>query len=82
MAAARLQPFLQRRAAVDENSDYNAAALRRWKNSMTRRFPPFSPFKTVPKSTYQPNANYWLGQLFYNKGKKDDAAYHFAVVKN
>ncbi|MEQ4530831.1 MAG: tol-pal system protein YbgF, partial [Mixta sp.] len=31
----------------------------------------------------QPNANYWLGQLNYNKGKKDDAAYYFAtVVKN
>ncbi len=29
------------------------------------------------------NANYWLGQLNYNKGKKDDAAYYFAsVVKN
>ncbi|MGE9665835.1 tol-pal system protein YbgF, partial [Escherichia coli] len=27
--------------------------------------------------------NYWLGQLNYNKGKKDDAAFYFAsVVKN
>ncbi|VDZ80079.1 Putative periplasmic protein contains a proteinprenylyl transferase domain protein [Salmonella bongori] len=39
--------------------------------------------KKYPDSTYQPNANYWLGQLNYNKGKKDDAAYYFAsVVKN
>ncbi|PLL18238.1 tol-pal system protein YbgF, partial [Klebsiella pneumoniae] len=28
-------------------------------------------------------ANYWLGQLNYNKGRKDDAAFYFAsVVKN
>ncbi len=43
-------------------------------------------FKTsskYPDSTYQPNANYWLGQLNYNKGEKDDAAFYFAsVVKN
>ncbi len=26
--------------------------------------------KKYPDSTYQPNANYWLGQLNYNKGKK------------
>ncbi len=26
--------------------------------------------KNYPDSTYLPNANYWLGQLNYNKGKK------------
>lgn len=32
---------------------------------------------------YLLNVNYWLGQLNYNKGKKDDAAYYFvSVVKN
>ncbi|OKP04858.1 cell division protein CpoB [Xenorhabdus eapokensis] len=36
--------------------------------------------KTYPKSKYLVNANYWLGQLNYNKGKKDDAAYYFATV--
>ncbi|MDX7987728.1 cell division protein CpoB [Xenorhabdus sp. 12] len=36
--------------------------------------------KTYPKSKYLSNANYWLGQLNYNKGKKDDAAYYFATV--
>ncbi|MDR6282149.1 tol-pal system protein YbgF [Klebsiella variicola] len=44
-------------------------------------------FRTSLKSTriqlITPNANYWLGQLNYNKGKKDDAAFYFAsVVKN
>ncbi|CAA2929947.1 tol-pal system protein YbgF [Arsenophonus endosymbiont of Bemisia tabaci] len=39
--------------------------------------------KTYLKSNYQPNANYWLGQLNYNQGNKDDAAFYFAtVVKN
>ncbi|MGP1930594.1 MAG: tol-pal system protein YbgF [Arsenophonus sp. ET-YP4-MAG3] len=36
--------------------------------------------KTYPKSNYQPNANYWLGQLNYNQGNKDDAAFYFAIV--
>lgn len=36
--------------------------------------------KKYPDSTYQPNANYWLGQLNYNKGRKDDAAFYFASV--
>ena len=26
--------------------------------------------KKYPDSTYQPNANYWLGRLNYNKGKR------------
>ncbi|SFN49078.1 cell division protein CpoB [Xenorhabdus japonica] len=36
--------------------------------------------KIYPKSKYLSNTNYWLGQLNYNKGKKDDAAYYFATV--
>ena len=66
----------------DVNKDYNAAvdlilkqnkpddalvALQAW-------------VKKYPDSTYQPNANYWLGQLYFNKGQKDDAAYYFATV--
>ncbi|CAD83407.1 predicted lipoprotein [Candidatus Blochmanniella floridana] len=39
--------------------------------------------KNYPKSHYQPNAHYWLGQLYYNQGHKTNASYHFAlVVKN
>ena len=58
----------------DANTDYNAAiAMVAFQNFI----------KNYPDSTYLPNANYWLGQLNYNKGKKDDAAYYFAsVVKN
>ena len=80
--AAAASPAAQ---SGDENSDYNAAidlilkqkkfdqaisALQTW-------------VKKYPDSTYQPNANYWLGQLYYNKGQLDDSAYYFAtVVKN
>ncbi|MEQ9937452.1 cell division protein CpoB [Pectobacterium polonicum] len=69
----------------DANSDYNAAAaLVLEKKQYDQAISAFQAFvKKYPDSTYQPNANYWLGQLNYNKGKKDDAAYYFAnVVKN
>ncbi|MCX8648732.1 tol-pal system protein YbgF [Gilliamella sp. B2776] len=39
--------------------------------------------KNYPKSTYLANANYWLGQLYYKEGKKDEASFYYAtVVKN
>ncbi|MFE8148845.1 cell division protein CpoB [Brenneria goodwinii] len=69
----------------DANSDYNeAVALVLEKKQYDQAINAFQAFvKKYPDSTYQPNANYWLGQLNYNKGKKDDAAYYFAnVVKN
>lgn len=66
----------------DENNDYNTAiSLALEKKQYDLAISAFQSFvKQYPKSTYQPNANYWLGQLFYNKGKKDNAAYYFAVV--
>ncbi|HBB4014522.1 TPA: cell division protein CpoB [Escherichia coli] len=69
----------------DANTDYNAAiALVQDKSRQDEAIVAFQNFiKNYPDSTYLPNANYWLGQLNYNKGKKDDAAYYFAsVVKN
>ncbi|CRK85962.1 Uncharacterized protein YbgF [Candidatus Providencia siddallii] len=36
--------------------------------------------KAYPESEYQSNANYWLGQLNYNKNNKDIAAFYFATV--
>ncbi|MXR68491.1 tol-pal system protein YbgF [Shewanella sp. JBTF-M18] len=35
-----------------------------------------------PNSTYAANANYWLGQLLYNKGELADAAKAFNTVVN
>ncbi|WP_437890240.1 cell division protein CpoB [Phytobacter sp. V91] len=69
----------------DANTDYNAAiAMVQDKSRQDEAITAFQNFvKKYPDSTYIPNANYWLGQLNYNKGKKDDAAYYFAsVVKN
>jgi len=69
----------------DANTDYNAAiALVQDQSRQDDALTAFQNFvKKYPDSTYLPNANYWLGQLNYNKGKKDDAAYYFAnVVKN
>ncbi|MDZ7279061.1 cell division protein CpoB [Pantoea eucrina] len=69
----------------DANTDYNAAvALILEKKQYDQAIAALQAWvKKYPDSTYQPNANYWLGQLYYNKGKKDDAAYYFAsVVKN
>lgn len=71
--------------AGDANSDYNAAvALILEKKQYDQAISALQAWvKRYPDSTYQPNANYWLGQLNYNKGKKDDAAYYYAtVVKN
>lgn len=66
----------------DANTDYNeAVALMLEKKQYDQAISAFQSFvKRYPDSTYQPNANYWLGQLNYNQGKKDDAAYYFALV--
>ncbi|WP_159566559.1 cell division protein CpoB [Budvicia diplopodorum] len=66
----------------NEKQDYdNAVALVVNTKDYDRAISAFQSFvKQYPKSTYQSNANYWLGQLFYNKGKKDDASYYFATV--
>lgn len=56
----------------DANTDYNAAiALVKDASRQDDAMAAFQNFvKKYPDSTYQPNANYWLGQLNYNKGKK------------
>lgn len=36
--------------------------------------------KDYPNSSYQANAHYWLGQLYYNKNDKEKASYYFALV--
>lgn len=83
-AASNAAPAAQAQGG-DANSDYNAAiALVQDQSRQDDAINAFQTFvKKYPDSTYLPNANYWLGQLNYNKGKKDDAAFYFAsVVKN
>lgn len=66
----------------DEKSDYQAAvALVQDKTRINDAIAAFETFsKKYPKSTLQPNAGYWLGQLSYSSGKKDNALYYFAKV--
>lgn len=69
----------------DVNSDYSAAvSLALERKRYDEAIAAFQIFiKKYPDSTYQPNAHYWLGLLYYSKGEKDDAAHYFAVlVKN
>ncbi|MDR5614225.1 MULTISPECIES: tol-pal system protein YbgF [unclassified Arsenophonus] len=73
---------------ANEKAEYDAAVALAIKSKsklqIAQAISSFQHFiKTYPKSNYQPNANYWLGQLNYNQGNKDDAAFYFAtVVKN
>ncbi|WP_063657025.1 tol-pal system protein YbgF [Candidatus Arsenophonus triatominarum] len=73
---------------ANEKAEYDAAVAlaikSKSKQQIAQAINSFQHFiKTYPKSNYQPNANYWLGQLNYNQGNKDDAAFYFAtVVKN
>ncbi|MBI6549892.1 cell division protein CpoB [Xenorhabdus lircayensis] len=65
-----------------EKGDYDAAvSLAINTKEYDKAIAAFQNFvKAYPKSKYLSNTNYWLGQLNYNKGKKDDAAYYFATV--
>ncbi|WHL24786.1 MAG: tol-pal system protein YbgF [Candidatus Blochmannia vicinus] len=70
---------------IDADTAYKKAVLlvleKKQYNQAIEAFQNF--IKKYPKSIYQSNSHYWLGQLYYNKGNKDDASYHFAlVVKN
>lgn len=73
---------------ASEKADYDTAVAlaikSKSKQQIAQAISSFQHFiKTYPKSNLQPNANYWLGQLNYNQGNKDDAAFYFAtVVKN
>ncbi|MCG3460441.1 cell division protein CpoB [Xenorhabdus bovienii] len=66
----------------NEKGDYDAAvALAINTKEYDKAISAFQKFvKAYPKSKYLSNTNYWLGQLNYNKGKKDDAAFYFATV--
>ncbi|HGJ5875722.1 MAG TPA: tol-pal system protein YbgF [Arsenophonus sp.] len=73
---------------ANEKAEYDTAVAlaikSKTKQQIAQAISSFQHFiKTYPKSNYQANANYWLGQLNYNQGNKDDAAFYFAnVVKN
>lgn len=66
----------------DGSREYNnAVSLVLEKKENEQAITAFQDFiKKYPESVYQSNANYWLGQLLYNKGQKEDASYYFAIV--
>lgn len=72
-------------SAGDEKTDYNAA-IDTVLNSKDydKAIVELNAFiNSYPKSSYQSNAQFWLGQMYYLKGNKDQAAGTFAsVVKN
>lgn len=69
----------------DEKADYNAAVdIVLNSKDYDKAIVELNNFiSNYPKSSYQSNANFWLGQMYYLKGNKDQAASTFAtVVKN
>ncbi|WP_163134967.1 tol-pal system protein YbgF [Agarivorans sp. Alg241-V36] len=71
VAAGEDQSYDAAVALVMQDKDYDAA------------IPAFQSFiKDYPKSSYAPNAHYWLGQLQYTRGQRDQASEQFNKVVN
>lgn len=66
----------------NEDAAYDAAvALVIKKKRYADAIPAFKDFiAKYPKSTYRPNAHYWLGQLLYSQGDKKAALLEFGVL--
>ncbi|WP_235667768.1 tol-pal system protein YbgF [Candidatus Williamhamiltonella defendens] len=66
----------------DEKKDYDAALFfifeKKDNNQAILNLLHF--IEEYSESIYRPNAYYWLGQLFYNKGMKNKASYYYAVL--
>jgi len=71
-------------ASLDETALYeravNLVLKERQYDEATDAFRSF--IKQYPDSTYAANANYWLGQLLYNKNQLDEAKQAFTTVVN
>ncbi len=69
-------------AKGDEKSDYNAAIdIVLNSKDYDKAIVELNNFiNNYPKSSYQSNAQFWLGQMYYLKGNKDQAASTFAIV--
>ncbi|RKF19691.1 tol-pal system protein YbgF [Alginatibacterium sediminis] len=68
--------------AAGEDQSYDAAvALVMKSKDYDAAIPAFESFLTsYPKSSYAPNAHYWLGQLHYTQGDREQAAKQFETV--
>lgn len=66
----------------NDKSDYNFIMQflndSKQSNEVITAFQKF--LQNYPKSGYRANVNYWLGQLYYKQGRKDDASFYYATV--
>lgn len=71
-------------SSLDETATYEQAVnLVLKERKYDEAIPAFRSFiKQYPDSTYAANANYWLGQLLYNKSEFDEAKQAFSTVVN
>ncbi|QIR14315.1 tol-pal system protein YbgF [Shewanella aestuarii] len=69
-------------SSLGETGSYEAAVNLVLKDrKYDEAIPAFQSFiKQYPQSTYAANANYWLGQLLYNKGEHAEAKAAFSTV--
>jgi tol-pal system protein YbgF len=69
-------------ASAEETQAYDAAVSLVMKDKdFAKAIPAFEAFiQKYPQSSYVPNAHYWLGQLLYNQGDKDNAKANFLIV--
>ena len=80
--AATTQSVASKPATADESQAYETAVNLVMKDKdFAKAIPAFEAFlKKYPDSSYASNAHYWLGQLLYNQGDKENAKTNFLVV--
>jgi tol-pal system protein YbgF len=76
------KPAVAAKGSGNEEQDYQTAINYVMKDKdYDKGLEAFSAFVTnYPKSKHASNSNYWLGQLLFIKGQKDEAARYFAIV--
>lgn len=66
---------------IDYNEAINLAFNKKKYNDAIKKLKIF--MSKYPSSNYRPNAQYWIGQMYYVTGNSNDAIYNFAsVVQN
>ncbi|MBG3089633.1 cell division protein CpoB [Proteus terrae subsp. cibarius] len=80
--ASSTSPAATNSGKGDEKTDYNAAIdIVLNSKDYDKAIVELNNFiNNYPKSSYQSNAQFWLGQMYYLKGNKDQAASTFAIV--
>lgn len=79
---AAAQPTASQPPSKDESQAYDAAVNLVMKDkNYAKATPAFQAFiQKYPQSGYVPNAHYWLGQLLFSQGDKEQAKNNFLIV--